>query len=239
MFSFIGYALLMNRKGLMVNSVAWSILFILLLGNPYLLFQAGFQMSYLALLGILIFFPKFNALWKFRFPPLQKLLELSWVSLSAQLGVLPLSLYYFHQFPGVFLLANLSILPFLGLILGLGFLVLVLSVLECLPDLLLQFYQAMLNLWLNWARILGDWELFHFRDIPFQSWQLLLGYGLLGSAGYYLYYRRQKVLWVCLTFVFSWIVLTHYNAFNSSAKEELFVLNRYRRVPWHIEGEGC
>lgn len=99
-----------NRDTHSLNILAASA-FLLLCVNPFLLFDVGFQLSYLAVGGILIFQkPIENLLWV-----KNKMLHYCWkmmsVSFSAQLLVFPLVLYYFHQFPTVFLLSNLILIP--------------------------------------------------------------------------------------------------------------------------------
>ena len=120
----LGY--LFQRRANAVNSLAVAAL-ILLMINPLMLFDAGFQLSFLAVLGILLFYNR--VLNFFRFSPqnaLQrflkmKLLPLLIVSFAAQLGTLPLTLYYFHRLPTYSLLANLVVVPLVFVIVALGF----------------------------------------------------------------------------------------------------------------------
>jgi len=81
------------------------------------LFDVGFQLSYLAVFGIVWVQPKLANLLKCKYWFFRKVWSLCSVSIAAQVGVLPLSLYYFHQFPGLFFLSNVLIIPFLGAIL--------------------------------------------------------------------------------------------------------------------------
>lgn len=122
MFSLMVVGGMMERKPNTLNNLATSALLILI-ANPLSLFDVGFQMSYAAVLGI--------ALW---YGPLRQMLPIpvvgvawmgvgklwSWLCLStsAQMAVLPLSLYYFHQYPTYFLIANLTIVPFAGVLLA-------------------------------------------------------------------------------------------------------------------------
>ncbi|MBS0028398.1 ComEC/Rec2 family competence protein [Chitinophaga sp. 22321] len=84
---------------------------VLLCFNPYLAIDAGFQLSYLAVLSILLFYPPVYRLWEMK----RKWANLVWqmvaLSLAAQLMTTPVSLFYFHQFPNYFLLANLIAVP--------------------------------------------------------------------------------------------------------------------------------
>lgn len=111
MFSFVAYALYLNRPANSFNIIALSMLFILLV-KPLFLFQVGFQMSYAAVFAIVWIYPKLQKFW---FPDnfiIRKTWQLLSVSAAAQLGVLPISLFYFHQFPALFFISNLLIIPF-------------------------------------------------------------------------------------------------------------------------------
>lgn len=83
--------------------------FFLLLYNPWLLWDTGFQLSYFAVLGLIYLQPKIESFFVFKWTWLQKLWSLISLSLAAQILTFPLSVYYFHQFPVYFILSNLFI----------------------------------------------------------------------------------------------------------------------------------
>ncbi|MFB9051489.1 ComEC/Rec2 family competence protein [Formosa undariae] len=145
MFTLVAISLNWNRPNNTFNTVAISA-FLLLLWNPLLLFDVGFQLSYLAVLSIVALQPKLNRLWF----PKNKLIKLLWntltVTLAAQVGVLPLSIYYFHQFPGLFFISNLIIIPFLGFILGFGILILIMAAFEILPDVIAILFNNIIGI---------------------------------------------------------------------------------------------
>ncbi len=104
------FTLFLIGKTLHRHASTWNILgataFLLLLYNPYYLFDLGFQLSFVAVAGIVGLYPLFN-----RYSPeLPKGLKGPWdvllIGVAAQVGTLPLSLYYFHQFPVYFWLAG-------------------------------------------------------------------------------------------------------------------------------------
>ena len=96
----------LHRFQFSVNSLAASA-FILLCFDPHMLFDIGFQLSYLAVLGLILFTPFFKSLMNHDKSFFKKMISLLAVSLSAQLITTPLAMYYFHQFPTYFLPANL------------------------------------------------------------------------------------------------------------------------------------
>lgn len=100
--------------------------FVLLLYDPYLLTDVGFQLSYLAVAGILILQPVIYNLLSVKNKWLDKLWLACSVSIAAQVATFPLSIFYFHQFPAYFIISNLLIVLPVGLIMYAGLLLLVL-----------------------------------------------------------------------------------------------------------------
>lgn len=125
MFTFVTFGALLNRHTNIFHSLLAS-LFILLTINPLLLFEVGFQLSYLAVFGIVLFQPKIVDLWHPKNRIMQYFWELMAVSMAAQLFTFPICTYYFGQFANYFLLSNLSVvsLSFVVMVTGVGLLVL-------------------------------------------------------------------------------------------------------------------
>ena len=176
MFSFVAIGLQLNRRTSVLNTLFAS-LFILLLINPYYLFQVGFQLSYLAIFAIVILQPIISKIYS----PKNKLSGSFWklitVSLAAQIGVLPLSLYYFHQFPGLFLISNIVVLPFMGFLLGIGILLIFLNLTASTPEFLPQFYGELISLLNTFVLKIGGLDLFVIKNVSF-SITLCLGFYL-------------------------------------------------------------
>ncbi|KPM48623.1 ComEC/Rec2 family competence protein [Jiulongibacter sediminis] len=105
MFSLFQLGTIIRRDKNSINVLAGSAL-TLLVFRPNWLFEVGFQLSYLAMFGIIFLYPYLNRLIEPKNKLLSHLWQISVVSVSAQLFTLPLSLYYFHQFPSYFLLTN-------------------------------------------------------------------------------------------------------------------------------------
>ncbi len=173
MFSFLSYALYLNRPGSTFNILALSMFFILLVIDPLLLFQLGFQMSYAAVFSILWVYPKLMKCWTPNPPLLKKVWELFSIGLAAQAGVLPLSLYYFHQFPGLFFLSNIIIVPFLGIILGMGILVVFLSLVAMVPDLLVSIFNGLILAMNETVAWIARQDIFLIKDINFDTYHLI------------------------------------------------------------------
>jgi competence protein ComEC len=119
MFSFIAAGKYNSRYVNTYNMIAASALFLLAV-NPLLITQIGFQLSYLAVIGIVFFHPKFRALLVIENKYIDMLWSLVCVSFAAQLATFPLSIYYFHQFPMLFMITNIVVIPLATLILYFG-----------------------------------------------------------------------------------------------------------------------
>ncbi len=126
MLSFIVIGRMTTRHTSLYNTLAASAFFLLGI-NPFLIMQVGFQLSYLAVLGIILLQPMIQS-WID--PPgwlLRNLWSLLSVSIAAQVSTFPLGFYYFHQFPVYFLLANLIVIPISTVIIYGGILLLIIS----------------------------------------------------------------------------------------------------------------
>jgi competence protein ComEC len=147
MFSIVAIGMNLNRPTNIYNTLAISILVILLI-KPLFLFDVGFQLSYLAVLAIVTIDPVLYKLWQ----PKNWLLDKYWhtftITIAAQFGIIPISLYYFHQFPGLFFISNLVIIPFLGVVLAFGVLIMLLAVLNVLPKIIASLFGSVIS-WMN------------------------------------------------------------------------------------------
>jgi len=126
MFSFVLVGNALHRNTNIFNSLAVSA-FLLLAWDPSMMWDTGFQLSYAAVLAIVLLQPAICGLIHFRLSFIEKIWELLSVTLAAQFGTLPITLYYFHQFPVYFWLANLLVIPLVTLILYLSFVVIFFS----------------------------------------------------------------------------------------------------------------
>ena len=180
MFSFVAIGMYLRRSTNIFHTLLVSMLLILLV-QPSFLFDVGFQLSYVALFFILWLQPLLAQLWKPKNSIVNYFWEILTVSFAAQIGTLPLSIYYFHQFPGLFFLTNLVIIPFLSVIMGLGVLVMVLAALDLVPVFLAKSLEWSIYFLNKIINSIASLEQFIFRDIPF-NWQLLLSLYVLVIA---------------------------------------------------------
>lgn len=175
MFSIVAIALNLKRPTNVYNTLAIS-MFVILLFKPLFLFDVGFQLSYLAVFAIVAIDPMLYKLWK----PKNWLLDKYWhtltITISAQFGIIPISLFYFHQFPSLFFISNLVIIPFLGIILGLGILIILLAVINLLPNFIAETYGYIISGMNRFVAWVSKQELFLLKDIAFSLLYVLVSY---------------------------------------------------------------
>ncbi len=119
MFSLMAMARMMNRSRINYNILASAALIQLII-NPFDIAQVGFQLSYLAVLGIFAFYKPINDLVSMRNQIVSWIWPVMAVSLAAQLATSPLACGLFHIFPVYFLLTNLIVVPLSGVIIYLA-----------------------------------------------------------------------------------------------------------------------
>ncbi|WP_198519823.1 ComEC/Rec2 family competence protein [Polaribacter sp. ALD11] len=173
MFTFLAIGQSFQRKKVVEFSLISSMLFLLIV-KPMFLFDVGFQLSYLAVFGIVWVQPKLATIYKPKFLLDKKIWQLFTVSIAAQVGILPLSIYYFQQFPGLFVLSNLVIIPFLGAILVGGVVIICMSLLNVLPQFLADIYGAIISLMNEFVSWISQQEQFLFKEIAI-SFLMMLG----------------------------------------------------------------
>lgn len=126
MFSLVSIGVAGRQRSSIFNNIYLSA-FILLLINPHLLFDIGFQLSYSAVLAIVALEPYISSFFinKLRIPKFFS--ELMAVSIAAQLGTAPISIHAFNCFPNYFLLTNIWIIPIVGVIVNASIIVILLA----------------------------------------------------------------------------------------------------------------
>jgi competence protein ComEC len=116
MFTFIAIGKNLSKTSSVYNSLAASA-FVLLCYNPYYLWDVGFQLSYLAVAGIVAFQKPIYNLWYIKNKWADSVWKLIAISVAAQILTFPICIYYFHQFPNLFLITNIIAVPLSGIIL--------------------------------------------------------------------------------------------------------------------------
>jgi len=158
----------------LLNAISFSA-FVLLLSNPFYLFDMGFELTFAATLSIILFYPKLLSFLP-RLP--LKVSELFALSLTAQLGVLPLLAASFNRVTFAALLLNFPAIPLIGVVMGAGFVFLAVSPISAgLAALMAPVLKFLVDVFLWISRSLDAVPGFSYR-LPTPPSAVVLGYFL-------------------------------------------------------------
>ncbi len=228
MFSFVVVSKMSDRKSSFFNTLAASAL-ALLIYNPLYLMEVGFQLSYLAVIGIVIIQPWINNLIYFRKWLPRKLWELTAVSIAAQIATFPLGLLYFHQFPNYFMLSNLIVIPLAIFILYLGLTTLCFSFVPFIGDYLaigLKYLIKSLNYSVNF---IDDLPYSLSENIRFNTPDAWLIYLLIASLVLLIAYRKFRYLIMSFSLLIVFLLSTAWIKYNTLKQRKLVIYN----IPQH------
>ncbi len=239
MFSFVAIAKPFARNTNIYNTLAASA-FILLIYNPHLIMSVGFQLSYLAVLGIVYLQRPIYRLWE----PDSKFLDWCWsissVSIAAQIATFTLGLLYFHQFPVYFLFSNLFVIPGSFVVLLVGIILLAVSFASPLA--------AVVGWLLEWSIKILNWGVFAVEDLPyslingvylttFQCWLLM---GAIISVILLFEFRKFRYLVCALVMILAFTFVQWQHYFQEVDKRQLIVyrVNGHGAIEWIDHGKS-
>ena len=193
-----------GRQGGGFNGV-FAAAFIQLLFFPLNLIGVGFQLSYLAVLGILYFYPKIYSMVAMPNVLLSKAWQLACVSLSATLGTLPVTMYFFHTFPVWFMFSNILLVPF-GMILLVSLIaVLLLSWIPFLGACIVFIATWGLKFLLILVHFFANLPYAQINDIHLSELEVFLLLLFIPTMFYWVYQRNIKGLhfWTIMALLYS------------------------------------
>lgn len=213
MFSFVIIGSILCRPVNIYNSLMASGLLLVLM-DPNVLFDIGFQLSYLAIFGIVLLQPPLDNLLLVKNKILKWMWTLFTVSIAAQLITFPLSIFYFNQFPNIFWLSNFIAIPGTTIILWLTFIFFIFSPLAFISNILagiIQFLTHTMLVSLKWIS-----QLPHAvnEGIIYSPFQMLLIYGLLFSFIIYGFSKTKSWFFYSLILLILFQTASLLNKFN-------------------------
>lgn len=228
MFSFLVIGKSFFKNYSIYNSLAASA-FLLLLYNPYFLWDVGFLLSYLAVTGIVALQKPLYRLWFIRNKYLRKTWELISLAIAAQAATFPLCIYHFHQFPNLFFVTNLFAVP-LAMVLVYGELLLVvisaIMPLASALGILIGKIISLLNFLIRFINELpfSVWDNIHATILS--TWILYL---VVFSAAIWLVNKEKKMLSVSLILLLLFLSLNGISKWQGMHQKKLVVYD----VPKH------
>ncbi|HRN56241.1 MAG TPA: ComEC/Rec2 family competence protein [Agriterribacter sp.] len=239
MFSFIVAGESMRRKVSVYHTLSASAFF-LLCRDPFFLWDVGFQLSYAAVLSIVIFLRSVTSWFYCKHPVVNHIWKLMAVTLAAQILTTPLSIYHFHQVPNLFLISNLVIVPLSGCILYGEILLCLLSLFPAAAALAGKLLYALL-------RLMNDFIIF-INDIPFAvsdniSISILQTgwlYTIIIALSIWLMKQKKQMLPCALAGLLAFVFCRAFDMGIKQKQSKIIVYNipRYSAVDF-ISGSSC
>ena len=228
MFSLVSLGKAFSKKHNIYNTIFASA-FILLIINPFYIFQVGFQLSYLAVIGIIFFQPKISSLIKTNNRIYKYLWDIISVSLAAQLATLPITLLYFHKFPVYFLLSNIAVMLNVTLILVISFVFFATYYIPYINEFVAKV--------LDYSASTLNFSIEKINKLPYPiidniSWSIsstLLLYAIIIVFAFYILYRNKYIFTLFTVLIFILFSFTNYKYYKNYKNEELsfFSVNKH------------
>ena len=228
MFTFITIGKNLSKQSSIYNSLAASA-FVLLCYNPYFLWDVGFQLSYLAVVSIIVFQKSVYGWMFIKYKWINEIWKLIAISLAAQILTFPICIYYFHQFPNLFLLTNVVAVPLSGVIL---FAEIGLVAFSWIPVLALYIGQIVgFMVWIMNSVILwvGSLSYAVWENIPSTSATTWLLYAVVIGLGMWLLTKSKIALSLAVYSFSGFVLLFLYGNWSAKNQHKIIVYN----VPQH------
>lgn len=200
MFSLISLGICLEKRGTTLNIVVLSA-FILLIINPLILYDVGFQLSYAAVIGIVVLYPALRDHFDTRNKVLKYIRDLVLISIVAQISTSPVAIYYFKQFPNYFLLGNLIAVPVSGVMIMLSVACLIFSFVPFVNQFLVTVLNFVTDVFLNFTSFMGDLPFAVTENININFYQVIVLYIIVFMASRLFLFKRKKYLLFLMTFI--------------------------------------
>ena len=212
----------LNRNRDTYNTLAISAL-ILLIINPLLIFNVGFQLSYAAVIGIITFHQPIYKLLYFKNAIADKIWSITVLSFAAQLATFPIATYYFHFFPPWFWLTNLFTFPLSFLIIAMGLMFVITMWIPVIPKLIGAALSGMIYL-LNYVVGTVKYLPFSGIDYIYTSIPMLFSIYLLLLLAFLMFTKKKLKLLLPVLIIFSVIIgLSTYHKYGNLTQKKIII----------------
>lgn len=224
MFSLVSLGKVIRKESTIYNSLCLSAFFGLFI-HPRWIGDAGFQLSYFAVFGIVFFQPRIRAIWFPRTWIIRQVWEISSVSIAAQAGTLPLSLFYFHRFPPWFLISNVIVIPLVTLIMILFIIFLLFITVPVVFTILLKLLLFLIGIMNTSLRGLAELPSLGMEKIFFSDIQMIALFLVLAGTCLFIQYRRPAFLNFAVFFMTVLVSAGTIERFRNGRSEEIIVFS--------------
>lgn len=229
MFSLLAIGIILQKNNNSLNTL-FATAFVLLCAEPMWLYSIGFQLSFIAVLSLILFYAPLYKLYT----PGNRIIKALWATIvasaAAEILTAPLVVYYFHLFPLMFLLANVVAYLFMGLVLYLGMAVLLFSFIPVVAGALGQlciWLVSTFNVVVHWLQQLNP-ESFYYLQMD--AVELILLYALIASVVIWLLREGKRAIFVGLVASCAFLFLLCDDQHNATQQHKLVVYNTGKHI---------
>ncbi len=224
MFSFIVLAETISRKTSIYNTLAASA-FVMLCYDPFFLWNVGFQLSYAAVLSIVVFMQPVHNWFLVNNKLLDKIWKLTAVTIAAQVLTTPIIFYHFHQFPLLFLITNFVVVPLSSIILFAELALLAASPVPVIANAIAYCTSGMLRFMNNFIERLNQLPFAVYDGIQNTIFQTILLYIIIIFFCWWLLQRSKPALFTALLAGLLFISIESYQNIQRERQTKMIVYN--------------
>jgi len=211
MFSLITFGQMRKIKPSIFNILAFSAMLMIVI-DPSVIGEVGFQLSYLAVSGIVLLYPLILRWW---LPP-NKVCDYFWqivsVSIAAQLTTFPLTVFYFHSFPPWFLLANIFVIPLTFVIMQIGIPFLILGWMPGVGFILGWLVNILIRLELWLLKFVQKLPFGKAEDLSIEPETMILVWGMLLIWAAWEYFPKKNLVYLGAFILSGWFMIGVYRS---------------------------
>ncbi len=224
MFSILGIGFALQKTPNGINQLL-ATAFLLLMAEPMWLYSIGFQLSFVAVLSIMLFYRPVYKWWS----PVNRIARMLWgavaVSIAAEIFVAPLVIYYFHLFPLQFIVANVLAYMFMGVILVMGMLLIAVSSVYPVAHFMAEVTTILSNLFNRLVYALQHVNFDSLHRLTLTELQLVLVYIVIAGVAIYLLKKNRKALFTGVIGIVLFLVSASVRYARTLQQEMLIVYN--------------
>ncbi|MDA3815747.1 MAG: ComEC/Rec2 family competence protein [Prolixibacteraceae bacterium] len=226
MFSFLVIGQNLNRNTNIYNTLALSAMLLMII-KPDIIYEVGFQLSYVAVTSIVFFQPKIARLGSFKNRIAKSSWELFAVSVSAQLGTLPFSLYYFHQFPVYFWISNFVVIPAATILLYGSILFFIMLPFPAINGIVGSFLSGTVKLMNILIARIDNLPVAVISDLWVDQATVVTCYTIIFTIGLILVSRKYKYILILFSFLLILLIKDTFNSYQTQNQSYLVFYNHY------------
>lgn len=210
--------------------------FFMLILDPNQIYDIGFQFSFLAILGILLFYKPFYKVIILR-GFYDKLWQMSVMTIAAQIALTPLSLYYFHEFPLLFLPASLVAIPVTFIIISLAVFTMTINFMMSEPVWLSKILNWLIETFMSFLEILANIDGMVITGLNPSFWEVGLYYLIIFGLTAYFHFKAKLGKFIFMLSFLS-LIITQFSINHSFLEKQLVIYAHYKNIHLDVISSG-